>query len=502
MGEQKAMISLQYDRTFQINFLAALLADDKFMAEASRNIHLTDFDLPACRLIFEIAREQLRISGSVPGTNIIMAEVHRVSYGRAVEYETSLQPEEYESVGYTLERLSYIQYTQNEVDYYKRVMYGFLSFMRMLRAQETSSGSAAEQIAAIVAIDRDLQHLTGGGIHVGSAMDAVEEEDPNVVRIGTGLRAVDMLTNFGLKRGEQGILMACTGIGKTTGFINFAFNVGLRGTNSLVITCENPAELIRGRSQAIAAHIPANKFTRPHSEWTECERARLACLTDPSYPLTNRMSIVDYSRKTPTMSDIERAILAWKSQRIEHDNETEDSCAIVYVDWLEKIDSKGVPGVDKNSNDSTRLERISEALAALGRKHNVITWTAAQGKPDAREREVLRLQDTAHAKSIHNPSELSLGLAKKAVDPQQQARDILTRDSASSASMPVSTGREMNFTLMKTRNSDATDRVVPLFQGDTLRFWDSKKDAEKANLLARTARDPMDIIFPKVASIK
>ena len=51
------MISLQFNRDYQCRLLINLLADEQLFAKLAQNLHLDDFELSACRLIYEIARD-------------------------------------------------------------------------------------------------------------------------------------------------------------------------------------------------------------------------------------------------------------------------------------------------------------------------------------------------------------------------------------------------------------------------------------------------------------
>lgn len=79
--------------------------------------------------------------------------------------------------------------------------------------------------------------------------------------IPTGINGIDNLLNGGLAKGELGLILAPSGIGKTTALTkiaNYAYNVGL---NVLQIIFEDNPKVIQRKHYTIWSKIPQNKLS-------------------------------------------------------------------------------------------------------------------------------------------------------------------------------------------------------------------------------------------------
>lgn len=475
------IVSLQYTRDFQIKLLTNLMADEKFFADTVGLLHLTDFDLPACRLVFEIARAYYQRHKTLPPVGVLFSEVELVINGVNVKYETMLQQTEHQSLTYVLESVSRKSPTDIAVPYYKDELTPFLMHVRMAQAHESCGSDPQAMIEATIKISDELRQVSSDDITFVNAMDPIPETTASGVRSGTGVFKIDQFINNGLERKQMGMLVACTGVGKTCGLINFATNTALHHKYGLFITLELPALKIVERYQGILVHFDAELFTQPRHLWTPDVKWRMDYATSAAFPYRNNITVYDASVRATSVAEIEKIIIKWKAHLIEKQGLSEDDCIVVYVDWLEKISSEGVRGITRNTNEAMAFKLILEALGEVARRQNVAIWTATQATRAAVGREVLDITHTAHSVHAHDPLDISMGLAPVAPpDKNLQNGVIQNEDTWQTAADKGKTdkrppcNRFMNCSFFKTRYSSGVGKTVQFYQGATLRFWDTQ----------------------------
>lgn len=472
------MISLVYTRDFQIKLLINMLSDSKFFEDVCHNVHLADFDLTACRLIFEVAREYFDKYQKVPPFDILTLQVERALHGFNTEYETTLQDGEYESLAGVLGMLARNKPEDLSVAYFRDELRGYLSHVRFAQAEERAQ-PAEQRIAEIVKMNEDLQRVNSDDIiFMNATKRSVEENINGEVHIGTGVHAIDNCINGGLLRKQIAMLVACTGVGKTCGMINFAANNAIRGYLSLFITLENPGKMIRDRYLGILANVDADWLGKGSELWTPDVVWRMNYANSDSFRFADNVTIADCTLRAHSLADIERIIIKWKTMMIEKYGYSEDLCCLVFVDWLEKISAEGLHGLNRTTNEAKVLQLLLEALGEIARRHNVIIWTAMQGTRDAQGREVLDIKHTAHSIHAHDPLDLSIGLAPVVRVVAGVDSAYITPNEDNSKQPPCD--RRLNASFMKSRQAAVAGKYTSFYQGPTLRFWDKKDHADMA----------------------
>lgn len=480
--------ALQYNRDFQINLLANLMADPKFFADNVGALRLTDFDLPACRLVFEVTRKLFFDYKMLPVPVVLEQSVVAAMRG-LTPVETIVQEGEYEILGYVLNRVAYPPPSIISVPYFRQELLPYLRFVRTAQAQEAAGDDPEALIREMGKINDELRRFSTSDIVFVNAMDPLPAAKTLVPRLGTGLNVVDQHINGGLQAGETGMIIACTGVGKTCGLINFAVHCAWRGKYGLFITLELPGVKITERYQCMLAHIDAHLFRVDPADWPAAAKARLAWATGPDFPFRRNIQVFDASIRATGINEVEQIIIKWKSMMIEQFNVPPDQCMVVYVDWLEKLTSDGIRGITKNTNDSTLYQKILEGLGEIARRHNVILWTATQATRAAVGRQILTIDHTAHSIHANDPLDVSLGLAPVPKANEDVKAGTVTvecwddnkneDDYCNGNTLDVNAGkpldRWLNASMFKTRYSAGAGRVLQFYQSNTLKFWDTKK---------------------------
>lgn len=308
-------------------------------------------------------------------------------------------------------------------------------------------------------------------------------------RIGTGLSSVDGPLNGGLAPGEIGLIVAPSGTGKSNAMLNFACENALRGNQSLYITLELSQPTVLARIIAILSGIRASQISRGTSNkametWTESEKRRFHDLVDKDGKyrhILESIKILEYTDRHVTPDTLKQDILKWKEGKIKAGID-ESRMGFVAVDWLNNIDPSTLSMVSKNQNQAYIMEKVTEALRQMGSATGTRVWTAQQAARSALNKEVLTMQDGRDSSGTFNPVDIAMGLAIKKEIGDKGAVSVKMYDNKSQVKMDPD--REMVWSIMKDRNSGATGACIKFYQGPSLKFYESKKEYQRSELMS------------------
>jgi len=457
-------------RDFQIKLIVHLAKDPALFAKVRPLLQLSDLDLSACQLIWESLIRFHDQFNRLPHFDTLQSHVLYVLQNVDGATLTRMLPEEYPALAHVMSEISGTAVLDSE--YYYSCLPAYLKSIRISRATESfgglHAGQNAEQFISVVR-DIDESVKVDTGIKIDGMLTNPEPRfhQDSMIRIPTMLPILNDKIDNGLGRGECGMIVACPGVGKTTGLINFLDGCVASGKHALFLTLELTAVRIKHRYQAITAGIPAQYFKRPVTEWPEALLRMYDAVLDPiQNPMITYPSIVDLSKSAPTIAQINETVSMWKEQCYKNGGDPDKECVAVFVDWLDKIDPRGIARCTTQTKDDRMLTLTSEALAEVGRKQNVAMWTATQANRDGDGREKLDMRHTAYAYHKHDAMDLSIGFgvvdaAELPVGPAD------TNENACS--------RSLIGNIMK--NRDNPTGSFEFYQGSTLRFWNTESVA-------------------------
>lgn len=307
-------------------------------------------------------------------------------------------------------------------------------------------------------------------------------------RIGTGLTTVDVPLNGGLAPGEIGLIIAPSGVGKSVSMMNFACENILRGNESFYVTLELSMEIVMARVISIFTGIRASLISKGISAkaqeaWTESERKRFHDLVDKdgcNRHLLESFKIVEHTDSHVTPDTLKQEVIKWKEERIKAGVD-EKRLGFVAVDWLNNIDPSTLSSVNKNLNQAAVMERVVESLRQMGVATETRVWTAQQAARNALNKEVLTMQDGRDSSGTFNPVDIAMGLTIKKEVGAKGAPVVRIADEKTKVKLDPD--REMIWSIMKDRNSGATGTSIKFYQGPSLKFYESKKECQRADLL-------------------
>ena len=477
-----------YTRDFQIGLLTQLILSGQFMTQVMGYLRLTDFELPACRLIYEALQCYHMQYTQHPDFKTLQLHVQYLIQNMDGTTATLLDPTEFESLGTVLGMIARTRRDAINTDYYLGQLQGYLATVRMGQLQEQHGtmlqmGQGAEEyLTEAVKLNEEIAHHNASGYeldYVDSNPEPIMDAS-DVQRILTGIPPVDTWTGNGLGLGESAMIVACTGVGKTTGLINIGNAANVTNWRSLFMTLELSGARIKRRRQAMMAGIPAQWFKVPIGEWPVEMKWRFSWIIDPRNPKFDYCCICDMSKRAPTVADIDTMIQKWLTN--EAKKGTVEQCKLCCIDWLDKIDPGGL-NVTKNMREDTIHIKISEALAEMGRRYNLAMWWATQATRDAEGREILMKQHTAYGYHKNDPLDLSIGLAPAIeIKPKEQKKRKIRDDD--DEEMPAC-NRQLVVSIMKNRDNP-DGKHARIYQSPTLAFWTDSRAYTAAEAILRS----------------
>ena len=231
----------------------------------------------------------------------------------------------------------------------------------MKKAQKIIDGGEFENYDTLEELVRDAL-LVGSKdtsmLDVFSNLDQVLDEDYRHP-IPMGIPGIDRLLKGGLAKGEIGVILAPTGVGKSTVLTkisNHAFNLGF---NVLQIFFEDNPKVIQRKHFTLWTKIHPDELSEKKDEVMQKVK-------DIKEKMPNELILKKLPSDTKTMLQIKNEIRKMIADGIKID--------MVVVDYIDCI----VP--DKNLGDEWKSEgSVMRGFEAMCHELNLVGWTATQG---------------------------------------------------------------------------------------------------------------------------
>ena len=241
----------------------------------------------------------------------------------------------------------------------------------MTKAQKIIDGGEFENYDA-------LEEMVRGALQVGakdtssmdvfSNIDQVLDEDYRHP-IPMGIPGIDRLLKGGLAKGEIGVILAPTGVGKSTvltKIANHAFNLG---NNVLQIFFEDNPKVIQRKHYTLWTKIHPDELSEKRDEV-------IKKVKDIEESMSNKLIMTKLPSDTVTMSQIKNQI-----RKMVADGNKIDMVLLDYIDCV-------VP--DRNLGDEWKSEgSVMRAFEAMCHEMDLVGWTATQGNRSSISSEVV-----------------------------------------------------------------------------------------------------------------
>jgi len=509
-----------YDVSFQNHLLMCMLKNDDLWHKAYDNLRVSDFGPSYLQFVYEVGREHFKKYSVLPTPDVLMIVLETAMEGKDPSVKTLVSFTEHYALATFLDRVLTYTPTEGDIKYLLDNMSKFWAGSRWNNVC-VSDASSYEKLQAAAQLNSQMASVEKDTFTIVRGLAPVPEElKASGPRWGLGIPGVDIGLGGGLQRKQIGLIVAGTGVGKTTAMTGAMAGMTSLGAASFYVTLEMSAPRIQERYHGILGGIPANLFKQDLYQWPECYQKRYKVLTDPNFKLEPYGTICDMSRCQHGLPDIDKAISMWKDGMTKAGFNADQVCTSVYIDWLDRLSSKGITSTSKDMSEERLYFHLCEGIQHLASKHDVQIWGATQAKPEAKGKEMLTIKDTAWGYSkthlmdavggitpLLPPSESGeklqisrpVGRPKKNPAPPQQAsaggsegggassvENDMELEAKALKAMPEC-NRYMNFCFLKTRDTASVDTAEKMYQDPTLKLWPSQaaatrcRDAIEAN---------------------
>ena len=349
--------------TFQIQLLNQLIVDKNFSNTIMDVLDSNYFDNKYFKIISQLTKEYYKKYESTPSFDtleqLIKSEITQELVQKIV-LDTLKQIKEAPFEGTIFVQEKALKFCkQQELQ------------KAMEKAQKIISEGDFESYDKVEGLVRDALQVgqTDTGItDIFSGLDTVLEEDYRHP-IPMGIPGIDKLLKGGLAKGEIGVILAPTGVGKTTiltKIANTAYNLGY---NVLQIFFEDNPKIVQRKHFTLWTGIEPDNLNK-HKETV------LAKVEEIKSSMDNRLVLQKLASDTYNMSQIKNMV-----RKMIADGNKIDLIMLDYIDCVTP---------ESTSKDEWKAEgSVMRGFEAMCHELNLVGWTATQGNRSSISSEVV-----------------------------------------------------------------------------------------------------------------
>ena len=357
---------------FQQRLMWQLLVEPEFAEKIIPNIAIEYFDDPYLKRLFIIILEYFKMYEKVPNfqNNSIHQAINEFKTPNNVIEEESLFAV-IKKIGFWNERVinkqmhydgDVVQKSTNE--FIKQQEYRKLA-ESILDKVKNGDIRSKFVIAAIEEKFQKVSHIGEEEDNCSSVLDGIDKALRKEFRetIPTGIGTIDALTGGGLGKGEIGVILTPSGVGKTTALTIIADTAYQNEKNVAQIIFEDTEDQIKRKHYTIWAE---SALSRLNDEEENIRVKKIVHDKAKSLEGKGRLIIKRFSQENTTMLDVKNWMIGYqKKWGFKFD--------ILVLDYLDCLESH------KKSPDRNEAElAIIKAFEALSSDFDIPAWTAIQ----------------------------------------------------------------------------------------------------------------------------
>jgi replicative DNA helicase len=365
-GESKKYMVKNFDylgNTFQIQLLNQIIEDKDFASSIIDVIEPSYFDNKYFKIILQMVKEYHKKYESAPNfetlSQIVKSEVTQEMVAKIV-LDTLKQVKDAPFEG--------SQFVQEKA-------LKFCKQQELQKAMDKANKIITEgdfesydKVEGLVREALQVGQSDKGMSDIFTGLETVLEEDYRHP-IPMGITGIDRLLKGGLAKGEIGVILAPTGVGKTTiltKIANTAFNMGY---NVLQIFFEDNPKIVQRKHFTIWTGIPPDDLANHRDEV-------MGKITEIQETMKNRLVLKKLASDTMTMGQIKNQV-----RKMIADGTKIDLILLDYIDCV-------LP--EQSAKDEWKAEgSVMRAFEAMCHELNLVGWTATQGNRSSISSEVV-----------------------------------------------------------------------------------------------------------------
>lgn len=287
------------------------------------------------------------------------------------------------------EKMKKTRFNEAELNTIKEEYHNFLTAMETIKlgneiAERNKNGCTKDDVMAIVKqYDERTTFEEVSARHVRMDDEHIESllADDNCEVVPTGCKVLDERLGGGMRKGDFGILVAGTGIGKTCVTSGFAAYAAWNGYKVAHIILEDKPDDIDAKYDGYILKLPVNSFRGKQAtpEGKAEFRKRYAQIKDKLIQVLEenlvQISAIDKNKKIHPMTtrDIDNELTKLENKGFHAD--------LVIIDYFDRIR----PTI-RNLEIHQKDQIISDELNELAVNHNVAMWVPSQGNKTVQDR--------------------------------------------------------------------------------------------------------------------
>jgi replicative DNA helicase len=371
---------------FQQKLMWQLLVEPEYAEKTIPNLSVEYFDDPNLKRLFLIILEYFKTYEKVPN-------LQNQSIQQAInEFKTPHNIIEEESLFAVIKRIELFnerilnKSLMHDGDAVQKSTNEFIKQQEYRKLAEsilakTKNGEMKNK-KVITEIEERFQKIAVIGDNEDCGSDVTEGLEKALRRefretIPTGVDVIDELTGGGLGKGEMGLILTPSGVGKTTLLTKIANTAREHNKNVLQIIFEDTKEQIQRKHVTIWTEIPLTQLDERNTEALQKSKEHIEKKLGPG-----RLTIKKFSQEDTTMRDVKDFILReQKKWGFRFD--------IIVLDYLDCLESH------KRVSDRNEAELIIvKAFEALAGDLNIPCWSAIQSNRSGFDAELVEAQQT------------------------------------------------------------------------------------------------------------
>jgi len=350
--------------TFQQSLLKAIIEDKKFAVTIIDVIDSKYFDGPYFKYLMQNIKELYETLGIVPNyetlTHKILAENSETTCKVHVDTLTAIKEKEIEDGSLYVKKTA-LNFCRQQV--LKKAIKESEDIMNNGDFEEYHKIEGKIQTALQVGVTSEDMYDIGDNV-----LDSLG--DDSRVPFPTGVVGMDNLLKGGIARGEMALLLAPTGIGKTTWLTMMANAAYVAGANVLHIFFEDNMNDIRRKHYTIWTGVSPDdqpKQKKFISEFVEEKTGKNK----------NFLKLAKYPSGDLSISEIKNKIRKLSSEGHKID--------VLVIDYVDCISGEATMTGDEWKGEGA----IMRSLEGMTDEFNIAIWTATQGNRDSIVTEVV-----------------------------------------------------------------------------------------------------------------
>ena len=349
--------------TFQLQLLNQIILDKDFSSSIMDVIEPIYFDNKYFKIILQMTKEYHKKYESTPNFDtleqIVKSEISQEMVAKIV-LDTLTQVKEAPFEGSTFVQEKALKFCkQQELQ------------KAMDKAQKIITQGDFESYDKVEGLVREalqVGEIDKGQTDIFANLDTVLDEDYRHP-IPMGIKGIDKLLKGGLAKGEIGVILAPTGVGKTTilsKISNTAFNLGY---NVLQIFFEDNPKIIQRKHFTMWTGIEPDNLVQNKEEV-------MSKITEIKETMQNRLVLKKLASDTMTMSQIKNQVRKMIADGVKLD--------MVLLDYIDCV----LP--ESSSKDEWKAEgSVMRGFEAMCHELDLVGWTATQGNRESISSEVV-----------------------------------------------------------------------------------------------------------------